>query len=269
MANMCTSFAVYASRPFYGMNFDFPQVPIWLRLKPAARGDIFTLCFEREGAIHATAGLNGAGLFAAAQILVAHFTQEAEAETDEWISPYEVFVQSLQAGQRVADVLAILGERRLGYSADRKGHQLYADCEGGAVILEPGPSANRVYRSQGRCAVMTNRPAQKEMDRAAENITRLGVDRYQIATQWIQSRLEEFTIEDGFETLRRTMLVRGRFTTQASIVADPQAGEVYIALRKDFNRIWKVDLHERTVEAYAGFSETWSAALDESGVLLG
>ncbi|HEX7975328.1 MAG TPA: hypothetical protein VF498_13040 [Anaerolineales bacterium] len=266
---MCTSFAVYTTRPLYGMNFDFPQAPIWLRLKPGAQGDVFYLCFEREGAIHATAGLNAAGLFAASQILVAHFEMEPAADTEDWISPYEIFIRSLQTGESVADVLAILGERRLAYSPDRKGHQLYADCQGSACILEPGPRGNRVYRSNGPCMVMTNRPAQKEMDRAAGNITRLGVDRYQIASQLIEARRDRFDIEDGFEVLRQVMLIRGRFTTQASMVLDPQAGEVYLALRKDFSRVWKVDIRERSVQAFEGFAESWKAELDERGVLLG
>jgi hypothetical protein len=88
--------------------------------------------------------------------------------------------------------------------------------------------------------------------RAAAAMQRLGVDRYQIAQQWIDARGEKFTIQDGLELLRRTQLTRGRFTTLCSMVVDPSDAAIYISLKRDFQHIWKIDLAGRTMQPMNG-----------------
>jgi hypothetical protein len=262
---MCTSFAVYDPKPIYGMNFDFPDVEVSLHLQPGGCGDIFFLAFEWKGKLHRTAGMNACGLFSAAQMLIAAFDITHRAD-EALISPYEVFSRALQSGSRVEHVLDILGSRRLAYTSERKGHQLYADRYGSACILEPDREQNWIHCSQQTYAVMTNRPIQKALDRAAENITRLRVDRDQTARQIIEHHLPDFGIEAGFEVLKETVLVKGRFTTQSSIVCDPLAGEVYLALGRDFQHIWKLNLNKKTVETHAGFETQRQWLLDGQGV---
>jgi hypothetical protein len=248
---MCTSFAIYSPRPLYGMNFDFPDVKLKLSFETAARGDVFYLCFEWDGSYRRVAGVNSAGLFVAAQILVAQFEIEPQPG-DIPITPYELFSRALETGRVVDDVLKILGTRRLAYATLRKGHQLYADAHGNTCVIEPGPKSNRVYPLVGRNTVLTNNLFERQRVRAAKTMQRLGVDRYQIAHQWIRERGANFTIADGFELLHRTMLTRGRFTTQCSIIIDPGEAEIYLALKKDFQHIWKINLVERTLRPMNG-----------------
>jgi hypothetical protein len=248
---MCTSFAIYSPRPLYGMNFDFPDVKLKLSFETAARGDVFYLCFEWDGSYRKVAGVNMAGLFVAAQILVAPFEIESQPG-DIPITPYELFSRALETGRVVDDVLNILGTRRLAYTTLRKGHQLFADRRGNTCVVEPGPKSNRVYPLTGRNTVLTNNLFERQQVRAVEAMQRLGLDRYQIAHQWIGERGANFSVADGFELLRRTMLTRGRFTTQCSIVVDPGEAEIYLALKKDFQHIWKISLTERTLQPVNG-----------------
>ncbi len=249
---MCTSFVVYAGRPLYGMNFDFPDVELKFEIRSGQRGEGFYLCFVWNDRTPAVSGVNAAGLFSAAQILVAPF-EVVTREDEALVSPYEVFTRALDAGQRVEDVLKILAGRRLGYTTERKGHQLYADRFGEACVLEPGPEGDMIYRYQGPFAVMTNSPVRREMDRAARHRMRLGVDRYQVATQFLEARHAAFTWEDGFDLLERTALSRGRFKTQCSMICDPLAGQIYLTLARDFERVWKVHLQSAEVELFSGF----------------
>lgn len=262
---MCTSFAVYADRPLYGMNFDFPEVELKFRVATESRQPIFYLCVLGNGVFHETSGMNAAGLFAASQILVAPF-EINKSPTDTMVSPKDLFYSALQSGFRVDDVLGILGSRRLGYQTDRKGHYLYADRHGSACVLEPAPDGNMIYRSARPFIIMTNRPVRRDMDRAVEHMARLGVDRYRTAQRLIQDRFTAFRVGDAFEVLKQTHLWKGRFKTLVSMVFDPQAGEVYLALGRDYERIWRVCIKKRTIETFSGFGKFWLDGMGDDGM---
>ena len=51
------------------------------------------------------------------------------------------------------------------------------------------------------------------------------------------------------------------------MVFDPEKGEVYIALKGDFTRIWKVSIADGTIETFSGFGRAEKAQLDSSGIL--
>lgn len=262
---MCTSFAVYNSKPIYGMNFDFPDVAMRFRIAPGIQGVVFYLGFEWEGRLHEFAGMNASGLFAAAQILIAHFDITFLPEETS-VSPSEIFRTSLQNGRRIGDVLTALGTRRLGYSTVRKGHQIYADPYGGTLVLEPGPNANQVYSFQRPFTILANRTIQRELQLLEKDLIPRRIDRFRTAHQLINAKFNHFSIPDAFEVLNETNLVTGRFTTQSSIVCDPLAGEVYLALQRDFARIWKVCLQEKTIETFAGFRQYRKLQFNEKGI---
>ena len=248
---MCTSFAVYSQKPIYGLNFDFPDVKIKVEIETVASGEVFYLCFQWNGRYHRVAGVNQAGLFAAAQILVAPFEIEPQPG-DRSITPYELFSRALKAGRNIDDVLKILGNRRLAYTTLRKGHQLYADISGKTCVLEPGPESNRIYALCESNTVLTNNLFERQKVRAAANMRRLGVDRYLIAEEVIAANAADFTIANGFDLLRRTLLTRGRFTTQCSIVVDPRENTVYLSLKKDFEHLWKIDIAAHSLKPMNG-----------------
>ncbi len=264
------------------MNFDFPDVELIFRLAAGRSGPVFYLCFEWNGAVNEVAGMNTAGLFSAAQILVAHFEIEPPPRED-LVRPYEIFSHALKNSDRIAEVLEFLGERRLGYTTLRKGHQLYADRFGNTCVLEPSPQGNRIYCSSEPFAVLANRPLKRELERAAAGAGQPGADRFQTAHSLIREKLacgdgnhgnagpdfrpgRSFHLEDGLEILRRTALTQGRFTTQSSMVCDPQAGEIYLALHRDFSRLWKLSLIEGTIETFSGFSTHCKLPVGDAGV---
>jgi hypothetical protein len=252
---MCTSFAVYSPKPTYGMNFDFPDVEIKVDIETVGESEVFYLSFLWEGRYRRVAGVNQAGLFAAAQMLIAPFEIEPQPG-DITITPYELFSRALRTGRNIEDVLKILGTRRLAYTTLRKGHQLYADINAGTCVVEPGPKSNCIFAFSKNYTVLTNNLFERQQVRAAANMQRLGVDRYLIAQQVIAANAENFTIAQGFELLSKTLLTRGRFTTQCSLVVDPHESTVYLSLNKDFEHLWKIDLIEHSLQPLNGAFKT-------------
>lgn len=263
---MCTSFAAYSSKTYFGMNFDFPEVELRFELAKEPAGEVFYLSFGWDGRFPRVMGFNPGGLFASAQILVASFDVSIRSEED-LVSPYEFFTQSLAQARTVDQVLMLLGSRRLGYSSQRKGHQLFADVTGEACVIEPGPQGNRIFRSDGPVMVMANRPLENELRRESWKGEPKSHDRYGVARRMIEERLKDFSIQNGFEILSRVAIQKGRFQTQCSLVCDPQAGECYFAIRREYSRIWKANLRERWVETNTGFAQHQKRALDAGGIL--
>ena len=262
---MCTSFAVYAEKTLYAMNFDFPDVELMFRLSTTHHQQIFYLCVKGGGVFHETTGMNAGGLFAASQILVAPFEINPQPG-DTPVNPREVFYNALSSVSSIDEVLTILGNRRLGYRTDRKGHYLYADRYGAACVLEPTTDGNAIYRATRPFIIMTNRPVHRDMDRAADHLARLGLDRYQTAQRIIQERFGTFDVEDAFGILQQTQLWKGRFKTLVSMVFDPHAKEVYLALRRDFGQIWRVCMQGHVVETYSGFGRYRQDEMGEDGI---
>ena len=74
-------------------------------------------------------------------------------------------------------------------------------------------------------------------------------------------------LSKAFETLEKAKLETKSFSTQCSMVFNPVEGVMYFSLKRDFNKIWKVNLKERTLETYKGFKVVKKMPLDDSGIL--
>ena len=77
---------------------------------------------------------------------------------------------------------------------------------------------------------------------------------------------ESVDVEHGFRLLARAVNRSRAFPTLCSMIFDPTAGEIYIVLRGDFMRIWKVSLADGTIETHLGFAEHRRWPLDANGV---
>jgi hypothetical protein len=247
------------------MNFDFPEVPLRFTIENGRHGEVFHLSFGQEGEFWETSGMNRAGLFVSGQILAATFEIQPSPH-EALVHPHEIFVRALHHARRVEEVPELICGRRLAYTTKRKGHQFYAGREGGALIVEPGPDGNVFTWPREAFAVMTNFPVWTVTGKAIDAVTGVGSNRYKTAHRLITENHPHFGIPEAFETLQRTAMSGGQFTTQSSMVCDPLAGEVYIAIRRDYTRIWKANLAERTLSAFAGIKQNIKLPLGEAGI---
>jgi hypothetical protein len=219
-----------------------------------AQGDDFSM----------TVGMNSAGLFSSCQMLY----PEAPATTPLGPSdlyPWQVYREALFDMESVSEVTEFISDKKVVHWSVTL-HDLFADVYGDAMVVEAGGTENVITRIEDDFIVMTNFPNGEFAGQSYNQVEGVGADRYKIAYENISDNLDTFDVDLGLETLEKAALT-GEFSTQASMVFDPEKGQVYIALRRDFGKVWKVSIADGTIETYSGFGRTRTMPLDASGVL--
>ena len=260
----CTSFAVYSDETFYGMNFDYPDTEVKFSIYPGGDRKVFQMEFYQEGGFSPTVGMNSAGLFSSCQMLFPEAPGTISPGPDD-VYPWQVYRQALFDFESVEEVTRFLaGKRVVHWSLTL--HDLFADLYGNAMVVEAGDEENVVTPIEDNFIVMTNFPNGDFAGQGYESVEGAGAERYKIAYENISEHVAEFGVERGLETLEKAVS-SGDFPTQVSMVFAPEAGQVYIALKKDFGRIWQVSIADQTIETYSGFGKARRMDLDSGGVL--
>lgn len=262
----CTSFAVYSERTLYGMNLDYPPNEIRFSIEEHETGAVFIGGFWVEEHYGRTVGMNERGLFASNQ-MVFPLRAGVEEPTENEVYIWNAFYWGLRECATVDEVRDWIGERRLVQYPTLPLHNLYAEPGGNAMVVEAGEGGNVLTEIDGLFLVMTNFHNGDFEGAALSDIHGDGADRYRTATTYIEEHLETFDIDHAFEVLRQTAQSAGDFKTRYSLVLDPEAREIYVALERDYDHIWKISLDARTIETFSGFDEDVILALDEAGVV--
>jgi hypothetical protein len=261
----CTGFAVYSGRTLYGMNFDYPPNEVRFSIEEHEAGALFLGSFLMGDHYASTVGMNEHGLFASDQMVFpARATVDEPAEDELFI--WDAFYEGLRECESVDEVLTWIGDRHVVQYPSLQLHNLYADPSGNAMVLECGAAENVITEIEGPFLVMTNFHNGDFRGLALRDIAGVGAERYRVAHRYIEENLDGFDVDHGLEVLRRTSMATGDYRTRYSLVFDPVALEVYIALERDYDHIWKASLTERTIETYRGFDEHHVLPLDETGI---
>jgi hypothetical protein len=260
----CTSFAVYAGETLYGMNFDYPDVECRFTIRPSGDMNVFQMEFLQGNDYSATVGMNSAGLFSSCQMLFPEVPETRSPGPDE-VYPWQVYRQALFDAERVEEVAEFISDRRVVHWSVTL-HDLFADVHGNAMVVEAGDGENVVTRIEDDFIVMTNFPNGDFAGQGYERVEGVGAERYKAAYENISAHMGTFDVARAFETLEKAVS-SGDYPTQVSMVFAPETGTVYVALKQDFGRIWKVSIADETIETYSGFDTTMEAELGSSGVL--
>ncbi|HVO74944.1 MAG TPA: T9SS type A sorting domain-containing protein [Ignavibacteriaceae bacterium] len=145
-------------------------------------------------------------------------------------------------------------------------HDFFADKYKRAYVLEVGADKNLITQIESDFMVMTNFPINQFAGKPLDQINGVGADRYKAAYQYIQANKEHFAFDNGIETLKRTIQSAGDFKTQVSLLFNPINNEIYVILKRNFNKVWKVSLNEETIETYSGFDQFKKIALNSEGI---
>ena len=259
----CTGFAVYSERALYGMNFDYDaSVPVRLLVDESGGTRAFHLAFVRGlRRIPRTAGMNEHGLFVSNQELHP-MVPDAPGPGPGEQCPWELYAQALSEFATVSDVEGHLATHRMVSCPGITLHLLFADPSGRAMIVEPGDDDNVVIPIERDYIVMTNFANCEFIGSDIDDVHGVGGDRYRVAHDYLEEHLKSFDVANGLELLEKTSWS----ATRCSMVFDPELGEVYVALERDFDRILRVSLEDRTVETYSGYEEHMSWPLNERGI---
>jgi len=259
----CTSFAVYSRETIYGMNFDYSDVPVRFTIQDYGDLKVFQMEFKTENGYVPTVGMNSAGLFASSQMLFPELPDSSPGDGKR-ISIWQLYHSGLYHKTAVAEVHELLSEYRV-VNSGLTLHNLFADPEGNAVVVEADEKGAVLTPIEGPFIVMTNFPNGSLQGKLYTEANGAGADRYLIAYENIENNLEEFNIELGLETLEKALLV-GDYSTKASMVFDPENLEIFIALNRQYDQIWKISLTGGTIETYRGFLAFEETALDPTGI---
>ena len=259
----CTSFAVYSENPLYGMNFDYPEVPVRFTIREFGDLQVFQMEFKDEGGYIPTVGMNSKGLFASSQMLFPEMPATPPGG-ETLMTLWQLYQAGLYHHRSVAEVLDLTDEYQIANSSLTL-HDLFADTSGSAVVVEVINDREELVPITGKYIVMTNFPVSSIQGQPIDEVEGVGADRYQIAVQAIQENMDNFQVDTGLRILEETALL-GEFSTQASMVFDPIDLLVYIALDRDFDKIWLVSLKENTISTYRGFAGQQTLPLDHGGV---
>lgn len=262
----CTSFAVYSGRTFYGMNFDYPPCQVRFVLEEHEARLVFIGSFWMGDHYGRTVGMNSQGLFSSCQMVSPAKARVEEPGSDE-LYVWNAFYEGVQSCSRVREVADAIADKRLVQYPTLTLHNLYADVQGRAMVVEPGETGNVITEIDGPFMVMTNFPNGDFQGVDYREVRGDGAHRYRTAYATIEEHFDDFDLGDAFETLERTVQSTGEYPTLYSLVFDPIAREIYIVLERDFDHIWKVSLDNQTIETFRGFDKAVTLPMASEGVL--
>ena len=263
----CTSFVVYGSKIYYGMNFDYPDSEILFTISHTSDFKIFQAYFIQNGDTSTICGMNSGGMFSSMQMLYPELTSWP-AQMPGQLNLYEAYSYVLSKStdlQAVIDYLNLF-KIKIVHNQGITLHDFFADKNGTAYVLEVGETDNLITPVENNFLVMTNFSNYDFIGKPLDQINGVGADRYKTAYQYIEANKDTFGFDNGIETLHRTIQSSGDFKTQVSFLFDPVNNEIYIILQRDFTRIWKVSIENETVETYSGFNQFVQLPIPATGI---
>lgn len=266
-AYACTSFAVYSKQVYYGMNFDFINLPIKFLISINGNIRTFHLAFQRVMGdmkfFVNTAGMNSNGLFSSCQELHPVNTHPSE-KTDTTLFTFELY--DAISSSRSAEEIKRIGQQFP--VIDMPGitlHNLVADTSGQAFTAEAGERETVFTDKQGGFIVMTNFSNRTMVGKRYREAQGTGSDRYIICHEFLQKHTSDFTVDKGFQLLSMSCNKDPHYPTRCSLVFDPQKRDIYIVLERHFSKILKLSLGKGTIEPFKGYEKNFLLRLSKGG----
>lgn len=265
----CTSFSVSSGehKVLYGYNFDwYPDSLLFFAIKPGIQKKVFYIRHETErGNMVNVGGMNTDGLFANMQILFPY-------DCSGWRKGphtnffWEIFGRSLRSFGSVQDVRDLLHEGRLIQGHGVTLHSLFADKHGDAMVVEAGHEGNKIVNKKDKFLVMTNFPNSDFVNVAVQDIEGAGAERYKAAHKYLLQNADSFCVDSAMKLLEHVVNTNTSTPTRCSFVFDPEHALVYLALERNFDKIWKVSLEQSTIETWKGFQAHKVLELGKAGM---
>lgn len=264
----CTSFVdCRGNSCWFGMNFDWhPEQEILFRIESDSEGEpVFTMSFIAGGNPVPTVGFTSDGRFSTMQVTDAPWTGPADGSDHPLI--FIPFYALVYNAATVADIQEMAGETPFRQYDDPPLHVLVADAAGSASIVEVGENGNRLLDlAAGDVLVMTNFSNCAWQGADPENIQGVGADRFRAAHAALEADEGGMGPSEGMAVLEAAVNTSETFPTRASMVFDPSAGRVYLAVFGDFGNLWSLDLSTREMSPWPETDPLETFTVDSTGV---
>jgi len=270
----CTSFALYGNQIMYGMNFDYFSVPLKFLIESHSGMNVFHLSFLFEHTIDRpkfknyfakTCGMNDRGLFCSCQEIEPYSDGFEELKDNEiHISDQYDKIATCSDVHQVRRFIE--GKRSVQYIGPSV-HNLFADAHGHAIVSETDNNENFITEMNDGFMVMSNFSNYSMVGKPYGDATGVGADRYKTAHDYILNNRDSFSVDNGFELLKRAVCQDPDCVTLCSMVFLPQTHKIYIALNQDYGNVWEVSLTGGTVQTHKGFTSHAQTPLGPEGIL--
>lgn len=274
---MCTGFVSYFGQPLYGMNFDFYQVPMRLRIWTEENTKIFAVESLIQDQWLENMAMNESGLFGNVQ---SNWTDQHLyiPPGPNQIPMIQMYRMMMRNARTVKDVMDIIGSKTIVHntlppdSELNKVHHLVADKYGNAMIIESKNYQNDITPMEEKYMVMANFPngdfkgKHYSEVRHSNEESRSGYDRYRSVSDYIWNHQDNFGLDNAFEALKIASGKAETWETLVSAIFDPLNLEVFLVIKRDFGHWWRVRIKEGTLEAYSEFKAVKHFDLNSSEI---
>lgn len=276
---MCTSFVSYFNQPLYGMNFDFWELPIKLKIDIENKVKIFSMDVFLGGKWLLDMAMNESGLFGNFQSNWSENHLFIPPGADQ-IPVMELFEMMMRDAKSVNDVKSIIASKTVVHNAlspdseHNKIHNMISDKFGEAMIIESRNYQNDITTIGGKYMVMTNFPNGEFKNKHYSEVKHInedrltGYDRYRNVCEYIWNNRDNFCLAKAFEPLKITSSKGDTWETLISTVFDPLRLEIFLAVKRDFDHLWRVSLKDGILTAYSGFKEAKNINLNMTEILV-
>jgi hypothetical protein len=217
-----------------------------------------------DGRFIENACMNDLGLFSNFQIL--HPNSEIKKIPKKRNNIGKIFFESQNHAADVNDLKRIIGDKPV-YTNVKPGlHNMYADKNGNAIVLEASENGNEISYVKDNRLVMTNFPVYEFREKHYSKVFGIGSDRYIIAHKEINKHKNNFGIKQGFDVLKKARNTSTHSPTVCSLIFAPIELNVYFVLFSIFDKIWKVSILNNTIETYEGFNKQYKSKLGSKGI---
>ncbi len=263
----CTSFAVYSSNIYFGLNLDWQNTEMKFSIRQNEGYKVFNLELLSGSNWLISCGFNEHGLLSTSQMVnpgVNAVIKPNEIPVD-FGALYRISTDFFSDTDSLKDFFQTT-QRRLIQVQHIKLHSLLAGINGSAFVAESGTDSNMFTTQENNFVVMTNFNNHYFWGKPYTQVTGLGADRYKTAYEYIQENVSNFSIDNGWEVLKRVKQTSGSYPTICSLVFDPLNKYVYIVLHRNFTKVYRVSVTENYIETYSGFDTYVKLDLGADGI---
>lgn len=261
---MCTSFVLYGTKTYIGMNFDISDRPIVLQLK----GDDQFVALQKDGdASYPAFGLNRSGTFVNL-LMVAPSEAGDYRRGKDVVHLLHLFDDLLGGLLPPSSLEALLRQKTVVNVPNLSLHSLVVGKEGYACVVEPGRATTYLRGRNRNFLALSNFPLADFANQSYTATTGAGADRYQTCYRMLEESEPTFSVEQGFAILEATAQYAGDYPTQFSMLAVPEDEAIHFSVHRRFHRRFSFSFADRAIRTECGFAATRCRELDKSGIRL-
>jgi len=225
---------------------------------------VFHMNFDIFGNLASTVAMNQNGFFVAIEQIYPDAPTVNELSGN-LIDMHDFAAASPFYNNSVDDIIKFISDKKV-VNHYLTIYDLFADRTGNAMVLEVGDKDNVISKINGRFIVMTNFAYSELKNNNHKDIYGGGSDRYATAYEYISKYMDTFDVDKGLDILKNTIQEFSTHPTQSSKVFDPEKGEIYIAIKRDFSKVWRVNIEKGIIESFKGFQNPVEIKINEEGI---